>query len=589
MINNIRNSLPPNKIFLSIIFPLFLLLIGIIYCLYYGRVAYMPLDSPIVFDGGWRILSGQIPFRDFTLPNAIIPIFLQAFFFKIFGVNWFVYCLHAAIFNGLFCVLVFFFFRIFGGRLLLSFFYALLSGVIFYTPFGVPIQDQHAFFFTFLLIFLTCLSIHVSNPFFKQLLFFFIPIVTIIAFLSKQIPTAFGAVLALAILLFTERRNLFVLTRSLLAGALVAGIILCVLYYALGINFELLKVYFFQIPAETGIERVTKIFSERWIGVLKQMVDLWPLFLPFGLVTILFLGALPLAFKDFVISDTKSFWKALAQEIKNDFFPLFLAESLLIISFLFMIMTNNQIQNGVPLTFISLGLTHLFLLDVFSQVRHNDSNFRLVSQKSILFLISIILCIISLWVAWNFDRKVNATRIVHDLRYTEKDAESPKQKMPEPLSFLVWKTPKAYSGEPKDFLRIIDFFQHNEGNFYLLGDSSVLYALTGRDSVNPILWFHPGQTLPYRTSPLFPAFQNRLMQTLQKYNVRYIVLESTWGVKNNLSDFSPGITWGSVNLSYFPSLHELAMKKGHERERFGPFVVIELIKSSNMGSVKKQK
>jgi len=585
MIDSIKN-IPPNKILFSIILPLFLLLAGTLYCLYYGRIAYMPQDSPTIFDGGWRILSGQIPFRDFTLSNAIVPIFVQALFFKLFGVNWFVYCLHAALFNGLFCVLVFFFFQMLGGGLLLSSFYALLSGVIFYVPFGVPVQDQHAFFFTFMLIFVTCLSSHVSNRFLKQVLIFSIPIITIIAFLSKQIPTVFGAVLVLAILLYTERKNLFVLTRSLLVGTLVAIVILFILYYTLGIEFELVRVYFFHIPAETGMERITRILSGKWIGVLRHMGHLWQLFLPFGIVTIFFLGSLTLTGRNFVTSDKNPFWKAVAQKNKTNFFLLFLAESLLIISYLFMIMTNNQIHNGVPLTFISLGLTHLFLLNVFSHPPHTNPKSRLLSQRSVLFLISFVLCITSLWVAWNFDRKVNATRIVHDLRYTEKDAEMPQEKMPEPLSFLVWKTPGAYKGEPKHFLRIIDFFRHNEGNFYLLGDSSVLYALTGRNSTNPVLWFHPGQTLPRKTSPLFPGFQDRLMRTLQKYDVRYIVLESTWGVRNNPSNFSPGNTWSCVDLSYFPSLYELAMKRGRERERFGPFVIIELIESSNTGAVK---
>ena len=82
-----------------------LMIFGLSISLFYGRIAFMPLDHSLVFDGGWRILSGQIPFRDFTTPNAITPMLFQALFFKIFGVNWFAYCLHAAIFNGLFCIL----------------------------------------------------------------------------------------------------------------------------------------------------------------------------------------------------------------------------------------------------------------------------------------------------------------------------------------------------------------------------------------------------------------------------------------------------------------------------------------------------
>jgi hypothetical protein len=530
----------------------------------------MPQDHSTVFDGGWRILSGQIPFLDFTLPNAILPIFLQAFIFRLFGINWFVYCLHAAIFNGLYCVLVFFFLRIFGGTLLLSFFYALLSGVVFYTPFGIPVQDQHAYFFTFLLIFLACLSIRVSRPLLKQLIFISLPVVTVSAFLSKQIPTIFGAALVGAILLVSERRNLIALARSLLAGTLAASLSLWALYHTLGIDFELLKVYFFQLPAETGSDRITRVISGNFAHTIKYMVSHWQLFSPFALVTIFFLGVLLLVCIRFIISRTRPHWKALGQGMEKNLFPLFLAQFFLHICFLFVILTNNQRENGVPLIFISLGLTHLFLQGVLGQDRYNDPTIRSLRQRSILSLMSFILVGSSLWCAWNFDRQVNATRMVHDFIYKKKVNEGLKQEKPGALSFLVWGVPKSYCGTPDHFLRIVDFFQRNTGNFYLLGDSSVLYALTGRPSVNPVLWFHPGETLPHKGSPLFPAFQDRLMEALRKYRVRYIVIE--------VSRVAPyNSTWSRVNLAYFSALDELVQKKGHEHEHFGPFTIIELI------------
>ena len=82
---------------------LFLFVWGGLLCLSTGRVGFMPLDQSIVFDGAWRLLSGQVPFRDFTTPDSLTPILLQVLFFKFLGVNWFAYCLHAAVFNGLFC------------------------------------------------------------------------------------------------------------------------------------------------------------------------------------------------------------------------------------------------------------------------------------------------------------------------------------------------------------------------------------------------------------------------------------------------------------------------------------------------------
>jgi hypothetical protein len=258
--------------------------------------------------------------------------------------------------------------------------------------------------------------------------------------------------------------------------------------------------------------------------------------------------------------------------MEKNLFPLFLAQFFLLICFLFVILTNNQCENGVPLIFISLGLTHLFLQGVWGQDRHNNSTVRSLRQQSVLSLMSFILVGSSLWCAWNFDRQVNATRMVHDFIYKKKANEGPKQEKPEAFSFLVWGAPRSYYGTPEDFLRIVHFFQRNTGNFYLLGDSSVLYALTGRPSVNPVLWFHPGQTLPRAGSPLFPAFQDRLMEALRKYRVRYIVIEASRVAPYNS-------TWSRVNLAYFPVLDELVQKKGYEREHFGPFTIIELLRS----------
>ncbi len=545
-------------------------MVGILYCLYYGRIGYMPQDSPTVFDGGWRILSGQIPFRDFTLPNAILPIFLQAFLFKLFGINWFVYCLHAAIFNGLFCVIVFFFLRMFGGTLLLSFFYALLSGVVFYTPFGIPVQDQHAYFFTFLLIFLACLSSRVDKPWLKQLIFFSLPIVTVIAFLSKQIPTIFGVALAGSILLVTERRNLFMLTRSILAGVLAVLILLLALYNTLGIDFELLKVYFYHLPAETGSARITRVISSNFSLTINYMHRHWRLFFPFAFVSMVFLGVLLFVCMRFTFAGTRSYWKELSKRMENNLFPLFIAQFLLVICFLFVILTNNQRENGVPLIFISLGLTQIFVTAVLNQDQDDHATLSFLRQRLVPGLMSFILAGSALWCAWNFDRQVNATRMVHDFIYQRNDNQNPKQKMHGTLSFLVWGTPKKYSGTPEDFLRITDYFQRNAGNFYLLGDSSILYALTGRPSVNPVLWFHPGQTLPRTGSTFFPSFQDRLMEALRKYHVRYIVLEVT-RVKPRIS------TWSGVNLEYFPALNELVQKNGYKCERFGPFTIIDLM------------
>jgi hypothetical protein len=75
--------------------------------LYFGGRGFMPLDQSVVFDGAWRMVSGQVPFRDFAVPNGIVPSMMQVPFFRVFGVTWFAYCLHASVINGLFCVVAY--------------------------------------------------------------------------------------------------------------------------------------------------------------------------------------------------------------------------------------------------------------------------------------------------------------------------------------------------------------------------------------------------------------------------------------------------------------------------------------------------
>ena len=120
---------------------------------HYGRRGYMPLDqSVVVFDGGWRTLSGQIPFRDYTTPNAITPSLLQGLSFWLLGVSWTAYLVHAAVFNALFAALVYLLLRLCDAGRPTAALYAGLSAVVFYPPVGVPFHDQSAFLFVLLAI-----------------------------------------------------------------------------------------------------------------------------------------------------------------------------------------------------------------------------------------------------------------------------------------------------------------------------------------------------------------------------------------------------------------------------------------------------
>ena len=48
-------------------------------------------DYAIIFEGAFRLSLGQIPFNDFGIPMGPISLMIPAVFFKLFGVNWWVF------------------------------------------------------------------------------------------------------------------------------------------------------------------------------------------------------------------------------------------------------------------------------------------------------------------------------------------------------------------------------------------------------------------------------------------------------------------------------------------------------------------
>ena len=53
-----------------------------------GQRGFMPWDQGFVFDGGYRLLIGQVPYRDFVVPFGLTAFAIQALFFKILGVHY---------------------------------------------------------------------------------------------------------------------------------------------------------------------------------------------------------------------------------------------------------------------------------------------------------------------------------------------------------------------------------------------------------------------------------------------------------------------------------------------------------------------
>ena len=114
---------------------------------YYGYIGVFPIDTFLFFDSGNRVLNGEFPIKDFWAVTGLTNDFIQAILFKIFGVSWFSYVLHASLMN--FVIAFFTFHTLLKFKLHINFclVYALLVSIIAYPVAGTPFPDHHSMIF----------------------------------------------------------------------------------------------------------------------------------------------------------------------------------------------------------------------------------------------------------------------------------------------------------------------------------------------------------------------------------------------------------------------------------------------------------
>ncbi len=154
---------------------------------YYGYLGVFPIDTFLFFDSGNRVLNGEFPIKDFWAVSGLTNDFIQALIFKIFGVSWFSYVLHASLMNFLITFFTFHTLLKFKLHINYGLFYALLVSVIAYPVAGTPFPDHHSMIFS--LIGLFCFLLHLKTN--SNFYLFLLPIFLVLGFFSKQTPAAY--------------------------------------------------------------------------------------------------------------------------------------------------------------------------------------------------------------------------------------------------------------------------------------------------------------------------------------------------------------------------------------------------------------
>ena len=255
------------KIFYFVI----LLTFSISFNQYYGYIGIFPEDSFLIFNSGYDTMNGYFPFKDYYTTTGPLLDIIQAFFFKIFGVSWFSYVLHASVINFIIAIATFYTLIKFELNINYCFFYALLVSILAYPTAGTPFMDHHSTFLSIVALFSFILALKIKSNFY----WFALPICLGLAFLSKQVPAGYILVVVsiLSIIHFSFNFNVKKIFFGLLGGLIF--IILFVLILKIGkislTSFFEQYILFPQTLGKTRLELLLPLEFKRIILRFKLM------------------------------------------------------------------------------------------------------------------------------------------------------------------------------------------------------------------------------------------------------------------------------------------------------------------------------
>jgi len=500
-----------------------------------GPRGFLPLDQSIVFDGGWRLLSGQVPFRDFTAPSGLVPSAMQAVFFRALGVTWFAYCLHASVINGLFCVAVYALLRLCGSTTFEAAAFAALSACFFYPPAGTPFMDQHSFFFMTLMFLAAAVGSARSGR--EELAAWSaVPLLFALGYGSGQIPVAFGAV-CVAVWVVCHPRRAPRWIAALAGGTLAVAAVLAIVHAVWPFDWKAALDYSVTLPLRVAGDRTARPGVAGPVRLVLASLVRFPAWVHLWSLDIALAAAIPLL----VVTRSLPRWRL----------QTWVLISCTLTTAAFIAYTRTLIQTGLGLVMVIVGVTMVWIREVVPP-RAAMPILALLGGAAVRDTVM-------------FGRTVDAPRLEH-VKYDADEAKRAEGHLPPGLEFMRWsRGPSAY--EPDELTALVAFLRGADGNFLLIGDTSILYGLTGRPSVGPTLWLDPRLTMPHPESPEFAQFENDLVERIRRGDVRRIVLDRS-------------MTWTHLTIDQFPRLVRLT-KGGACGERvFGGARVLEICPDS---------
>lgn len=452
---------------------------------YYGFIGVMPMDNFVLYNGGYRVLNGYIPFTDYWLVTGPLLDYLNAFFFLINGVSWKSYIIHSSIFNLIISISTYNLLVNLGLKKNFSFFYSVLFSILFYPVVGTPFVDHHSTFFLIFSFYYFILGINKNNQYY----FILVPFLLCLSFLSKQTPAAYGLIAICPLILihfFFNQKQIKKTLLSLIYGTVVSILFLFLFLFFTEINFL--------------------NFYDQYILYAKNIGDYRFSNYNFNLINVIikykFISILLVCLTIILIKLCKKNNK----NIKAIFTIItIITLSCLLIFHQFYTLNQNYIFFLIPLL---TGIVHIFYKEVFT-------------NKFFLFIF-IFLCI---YATTKYHIRFNEHRKFNELEKVDLSKAIDAEILTKDLKGLKWIT-AGYQNNPKDeinnLMNVMQILSKDQSNKALITDYQFLAPSLKIYDFSPNQWHHPSVSFPLENQQYYQKYKSFFIENLKKNNIDFI-------------------------------------------------------------------
>ena len=516
-----------------------LLFISFIVNYYYGHQGLMPLDDLQNFNSGYRVKLGDFPFIDYySITGPILDIW-QSNIYKVFGINWQSFVIHASIMNCLYSLSIFFFLKRLNFSNLQSFFFSLSGGLLMYPSAGNPTVEHSSLTLSIIALFFFIIGLKEKKNYFLIISI----IIFCLSFFTKQVPTVYFVIFCI-IIYFSKIFGEIKISKTffLILSSITIFSLFIFYFFINGVPLINIINQYFIFASSLGESRFVSINYNIFYENTSKLF-----FLIFLIIPSSYLSFTTRNFDNLIILSGLSLIIIIYenhsqnQPITFSLLPVILA--------LFYFFYNKEIPNNNLIKYFFYIITvyafyrilryeilYIFIFFIFIFI------FILMSWKKIIISLNYLVLTYLFIVSCLYFEKYVKIRSWDDLNKYSLLNSFNASLIDGKLTNLKWKTVyfEDIQKEKKLIFNTIEFLKKLEHSKYILiSDYQIYNIILNKTDYSPVKYWFKDHTYPNKNHKLRSDFDNFFKKNIYENKISLIILDNTAEFKTKeLKNFS---------------------------------------------------